>query len=155
MISEVEATATKGIVLTDADMGGANDIFGFINDANSQFNLQRFFTQPSAICDSYLTYVHAHAGATGNNANFDSYFVDTTFTPRVLSTPEGFAEPQAAADKTLHMEFMGHELDWQPCILLEPATEVIFKVGDNDDPGIVWLEAVMLEVYPTNSTPSS
>jgi len=156
MISEVEAASGggKGIILTDANMGGADDVFGFIDDNNSQFNLERFFTQPSAICDSYLAYVHAHAGETGTDANNDSYILDVTFTPRPLTTTEGFAEPQVAADNTIPHDFMG-ELDWQPGIKLEGGTEVIFLVGDNDDPGHIFIEAVLLEVYPHNSTPSS
>lgn len=147
MICEVEAVATKGIVLTDANMGGVDDIYGFINDGNSQFNLERFFTQPSATCDSYLAYIKAWSGSTAADATHDSFFLDVVFTPRALTTGDGFTEAQAAADKTIHYEF-NNELYVEPLILLEPATEVIFKVGDNNDPGIVCLEAVMCEVYP-------
>ena len=54
MYSEVEASTNDAIILTDADMGGADDVYGFINDGNSQFNLERFFTQPNATCRSFL-----------------------------------------------------------------------------------------------------
>jgi hypothetical protein len=144
MYCEVEATATKGVVLTDANMGGVDDIYAFINDANSQFNLERFFIQPSATCDSYLASIKARSASTAVDATLDSYLLDVVFTPRVNS--QG-AEDQVKADKTLHYEF-NENLEVEPLILLEPATEVIFKVGDNNDPGIVCLEAMLIEVYP-------
>ena len=154
MISEVEATATKGIVLTDADMAGANDVFGFINDGNSQFNLQRFFTQPNATCDSYLAHLHCHTAQSGVDANSDAFILTVQYTPKVLGVSDGFAEPQVAADKTLTLYFHT-DMTEDPCILLEGGTEVIFSLGDVDDPATVHLEFVLLEVYPTNSTPSS
>ncbi len=153
MICEVEATTTKGIVLTDVDMAGADDVFGFINDYNSSFALQRFFTQPAATCDSYLAHIHLHSPNAVDNI-VDTFFLDMTCTPRVLSTSEGFAEPQVATDRTFNYPFSG-EISHSPCFLLEGGTEVIFKIGDNHDAGIVHFEFVLLEVYPTNSTPSN
>ncbi len=146
MISEVEATATKGIVLTDANMGGADDIFGFINDGNSQFNLQRFFTQPNATCDSYLAHIHLHSSESGTDANQDAFYLTITYTPRVLGLSDGFAEAQGAADKTMTLHFYNN-LDEDPCILLEGGTEVIFKVGDVNDPSAIHCEFVMVEDY--------
>ncbi len=154
MISEVEATATKGIVLTDADMAGANDIFGFINDGNSQFNLQRFFTQPNATCDSYLAHLDCHTAQSGVDANMDAFILTVQYTPRVLGVSDGFAEPQVAADKTLTIYFH-NDMEEDPCILLEGGTEVIFSLGDVNDPATIHVEFVLVEVYPTNSTPSS
>ena len=154
MISEVEATATKGIVLTDADMAGANDIFGFINDGNSQFNLQRFFTQPNATCDSYLAHLDCHTAQSGVDANMDAFILTVQYTPRVLGVSDGFAEPQVAADKTLTIYFHNDMVE-DPCIQLEGGTEVIFSLGDVGDPATIHVEFVLVEVYPTNSTPSS
>lgn len=154
MISEVEATATKGIVLTDVDMGGADDVFGFINDGNSQFNLQRFFTQPNATCDSYLAHLDCHTAQSGVDANMDAFILTVQYTPRVLTVADGFAEPQVAADKTLTIYFH-NDMEEDPCFLLEGGTEVIFSLGDVDDPATVHVEFVLVEVYPTNSTPSS
>ena len=155
MICEIEAATggTKGVILTDVDMGGADDVFGFIDDNNSSFALQRFFTQPAATCDSYLAHLHLHAPNAADNI-VDTFFLDMTCTPRVLSISEGFAEPQAIVDRTFNYPFSG-EIDHSPCLLLEGGTEVIFKIGDNHDAGIVHFEFVLLEVYPTNSTPSS
>jgi len=152
MICEVESASGggKAVILTDANMGGADDIFGFINDGNTQFNLERFFTQPSATCTSYLAYITARGATQAADATQDSYLLDVVLTPRALYTGEGFTETQTAADKTLHFEFNDY-LHVEPLIELEPATEVSFKVGDNNDPGIVCIEAVMVEVYPTAS----
>ena len=146
MISEVEATATKSIVLTDANMGGADDIFGFINDGNSQFNLQRFFTQPTSVCDSYLAHLHVHTAQSGVNNITDSFFLTVDYTPRVLGISDGFAEPQVAADKTIRYPFAA-DLNEDALILLEGGSEVIFKVGNVNDPAELHCEFVLVEDY--------
>ena len=139
--SEVESSANDAIVISDAVWGGVDDTFGFINDGNSQFNLERFFTQPAATCASYLGRVDVKCVNIAEAAA--GYILDVTFTPKILN----LGEVQPATDKTLHMEFTEF-LNWEPCIELAPATEVIFKVGDNATAGILAIEATMLEVYP-------
>lgn len=156
MISEVESASGGGnmVILTDANYGGADDGYGYISDSQSSFSLERFFTQPAATCISYLGYIHAHSTPVAIGAGTDTYLISVTFTPKVLSTSEGFAEPQVAADKTLTWIFQDqfHE---DLCIELEPATEVIFKIGDAATANVVHIQSTLLEVYPTNSTPSS
>ncbi len=151
MYCEVEIVATKGIVLTDAAMGGADDIFAFINDTYSTFNLERFFTQPSATCDSYLAHVHATSIPKAIGAATDTFLFSYTCTPRALA--DG-GETGAATDKEFVFLFedLFHE---DPIILLEGGTEVIFKVGDAATAQVVTVEAILVEVYPSNSTPSS
>jgi hypothetical protein len=148
MISEVESASGggKSILLTDAAWGGADDTFGEIHDGNSVFALERFFTQPSSVCDSYLAFFQVYGNKTGTSAADDTYFIDITLTPKALSTDEGFAEPQAAADITLHFDFE-YGLQCSPVILLEPATEVKFEIGDNAAAGNVFLMAVLVEDY--------
>jgi hypothetical protein len=151
MYCEVEAVATKGIVLTDANMGGADDVYAFINDTYSTFNLERFFTQPSTVCDSYLGHVHVHTTPVAIGAGTDTYLFSYTCTPKALS--DG-GETGAASDKEFVFIFQ-EEFNMDPMILLEPATEVIFKVGDAATANVVHIQATLLEVYPPNSTPSS
>jgi len=150
MYSEVEASANDAIVLTDADMGGANDIYAFIDDGNSQFNLERFFTQPNSVCDSYLAHFHAHSIPVGIGAATDTFLAAFIATPRALNA----GEVGAAADKTFEYKFADN-LHIDPLILLEGGTEVIFQVGDIATANVVHIESVLLEVYPTNSTPTT
>ena len=148
MISEVESASggTKSIMLTDSAWDGVADTFGELKDGNTCFALERFFTQPSSVCDSYLAFFQVYGNKTGTSAADDTFFIDITLTPKALSTSDGFAEPQTAADITLHFDFE-YGLQCSPVILLEPATEVIFKIGDNAAAGKVFLMAVMVEDY--------
>ena len=146
MISEVEATATKGILLTDSAHGGADDNYGFINDGNSQFNLQRFFVQPLSNCISYLAHIECYAASTAADVTVDSWHLEVTFTPLPKVLGAGVSAPAA---KTLHYDFAEH-LVIEPCLALAPATEVIFKVGDSGDAGHIFLHAVMVEDYSLN-----
>ena len=74
-----------------------------------------------------------------------------TATPRA---PSAGGETGAATDKTFEYIFQ-EEMNLSPCLLLEGGTEVIFKVGDAATANVVHIECILLEVYPTNSTPSS
>jgi len=150
MYSEVESSANDAVLLTDGEMGGVDDVFAFINDGNSQFNLERFFIQPNSVCDSYLARFHVHSIPVGIGAATDIFIAQFICTPRALNC----GEVQGAADKTFEYKF-ADEFNSEPCILLEGGTEVIFKVGDIATANIVHIESVLLEVYPTNSTPSS
>ena len=142
MYSEVVSSANDAIQLTDAEMGGADDIYGFINDGYSKFNLERFFVQPLATCDAYLASIHVHTIPVGIGAATDTFELEVTYTPRILD--EG--EPQVAASISELFKFE-REYDWQPCMLLQPATEVIFKVNDIATANVIHLEAVMVEDY--------
>jgi hypothetical protein len=148
MISEVESDSGGGkmVVLCDADWDSAADSYGLISDGQSAFCLERFFTQPTTTCTSYLAYVKAITSyVQEGDAVASGFLVDVTFTPKPVSTPT-FAEAQVAADVTQRFQFTD-ELVWQPCIELDGGTEVIFKVGDLGTAGKVHIEAVMVEVY--------
>jgi len=144
MYCEKEAVATKAIVLTDADMGGADDIYAFINDTYSTYNLERFFTQPSATTDSYLAKVHVHSIPVGIGAATDTFILEVTYTPRA---PNAGGETGAATAISEVFKF-ADKFCWEPCILLQGGTEVIFKVNDIATVNVIHLEAVMVEVYP-------
>lgn len=144
MYSEVESASGggKAVILTDANMGGVDDIYGFINDGLSRFNLERFFTQPEATCDSYLVYVKWDTVPVAIGAGTDTFLSGLTFTPRALNGGE--AEPDT--DITLSYKFQD-SLEIQPCYKLAGGSEVIFTVGDIATAGIVRLHAIMAEVY--------
>lgn len=148
MISEVESATGGGkmITLTDANMGG-NDNWAYIEDGNSQFIMQRFFVQPSATCASYLGRIIAKVPTMAAAATaIDAVKLVVAYTPKILSVNDGFAEPQIKTNITAELQFNG-ELNWQPCIELEPATEVTFTWSHTTTGQIVWFEAIMFEAY--------
>lgn len=144
MYSEVEATATKAIVLTDAVMGGADDHFGVIEDGNSQFAAQRYFVPDAAsVPHSYLGRIIAQGPQiAAAAAAVDAIILTVTYTPKIVD----IGEAQIKADITAVLTF-NKELDWQPCIELEPATEVSFSWTDTTTGQAIWFEADFLEVY--------
>ena len=144
MYCEIISSANDAVLLTDANMGGVDDIFAFINDGGSVFNLERFFTQPSATVDSYLAKIHVHSIPVGIGAATDTFIVEITYTPRA---PSAGGETGAAAAISEVFKFE-REFDWQPCILLQGGTEVIFKVNDIATANVIHIEAVMVEIYP-------
>ncbi len=152
MYSEVESATggTKMITLTDANMVGG-DNWAYIEDGNSRFSLQRFFVQPSATATSYLgrikvKFPHMTAAATA----VDAVILTITYTPKILDA----GEAGAAADITIVLPF-NHDTVFEPLLELEPATEVMFSWAHTTTGQAIWFEAIMLEVYATNSTPSS
>ena len=152
MYSEVESATGGGkmITLTDAAMAGG-DNWAYIEDGNSRFSLQRFFTQPVATCASYLGKIDVKfpfmsAAATA----IDGVILTIAYTPKVLNA----GETGIAANITMVVP-MNRNTVIEPLIELAPATEVSFSWNHTTTGQTVWFEATMLEVYATNSTPSS
>lgn len=150
MVSEVEAAAagTKEIMLTDADMGGVDDHYGTIVDGSSAATIQRYFAPDAATCKAYLGRILIrNAYLLEADATPGGLYFTITYTPKVVDiSTTATAEPQVAADITLVMNF-SEILDWQPCIELEPATEVIFKIHKLVDADHVscYIEATFIE----------
>jgi hypothetical protein len=144
MYSEVESASGGGkmIILTDADMGGADDEFGFISDGHSEFALERFFTQPDSTHKSFLGRVECWAPIQDGDSAAAGFACHITYTPKPNS--QG-AEAAVAADVTTEIEFSDHFV-WEPCIELDGGTEVIFKLEDFDTAATIHLEAILLEV---------
>lgn len=144
MTSEVESASGggKSILLCDSDWDGVADTYGEIKDGHSSFALERFFTQPSATCASYLGRVKLVATVQDGDGAVAGALASVTYTPKVID----LGEAQVAADITENFQF-DHTLVWEPLYELAPATEVIFKIGDLDSPHIIHIEATMLEVY--------
>jgi len=144
MYSEVESGTGGGLMITltdDAMAGGDN--WAYIEDGNSRFSLQRFFTQPSATAASYLgrikvKFPHMTAAATA----VDAVILTIGFTPAVLNG----GEASAAANITMVLPF-NHDTVFEPLIKLAPATEVTFSWSHTTTGQAIWFEAIMLEVY--------
>jgi len=145
MYSEVESATGggKAIVLTDDDMDAAAR-WGMIEDNESAWAAQRYFV-PSAtqVEHSYLGRVIAKSPQiAAAAAAIDAIILTITLTPKIIDR----GEPQVAADKNIVLTF-NKDLDWQPCIELEPATDVIFSWNHTTTGQAVWFEADFLEVY--------
>jgi len=145
MYLEVEAATGggKGIHLTDDSLDAAAH-WGFIEDNESAWAAQRYFV-PSAtqVEHAYLGRVivkmaHMFAAA----AAIDGIILTITCTPKVID----LGEVQAAVDKNIVITF-NEDLDWQPMIELEPATDVIFSWNHTTTGQAIWFEADFLEVY--------
>ena len=146
MIAEVESSAGKMHTLTDAAMAGG-DNYAYIEDGNSQFILQRFFIQPNATAHSYLGRVKVHIPhMTAAATAIDGVILTLSYTPRVLSVNDGFAEPQAAANITTQITF-SKDTVWEPLIELQQATEVTFSWNHTTTAQTIWFEATLLEAY--------
>jgi hypothetical protein len=156
MSCEVESATGggKAVLLTDANMGGADDVFGFIDDNESEMAVTRYFV-PSAtqVEHAYIGRIKCEAPyLLEGDATEGGYFLTVAYTPKPLN----LGEVAATANRSIILHFSQY-LDWQPLIELQPATEVtlsIHKLVDADHPEI-YIDATYLEVWVRNSSPSS
>lgn len=140
MYCEVEPLDDKQIILCDHD---ASNIYAAISEGGRYACDGNFFTQPVATCLSYLGRVKATAPTIveGDAANGGAV-LSCTFTPRAANTDGD------SADITMTFQFYG-TFEWEPCIQLEPATDVLFSITDIATATNVHVEASILEVYDT------
>ena len=142
MYCEVEPGDDAQILLCDHNMG---NIYYAIAEGGRYSAHSGFFTQPTATCRSFLGRVKAVAANVLEAAVADSgQIVSITFTP-IAANANG-----DSADITMSLQFT-NTLDWQPCIELEPATDVTVKITDVTTATPVHVEVTCLEVYPTNN----
>jgi len=136
----------KAVMLTDADMGGADDVFGFIDDDHSRAVPTRYFVPiATQVEHSYLGRIQCRIPyLLEADATPGRYFVTVLYTPKVLNG----GEAQVAAE---HLEVLSFNetLDWQPCIELQPATDVTIKIHKlvDADHVAMHVEATFLEVH--------
>jgi len=147
MWSEVESATAGGkmVMLCDDEMAG-DDNWGYIDDGNSRWAAQRYFV-PSAtqVEHAYLGRVIAQAPQiAAAAAAVDAIILTITYTPKAIDN----IEASAAADLAVTLTF-NKELDWQPMIELEPATDVYIEVKKVNDAlhDEIYVEASYLEVY--------
>lgn len=145
----------KAVLLTDAEMGGADDIFGFIDDDHSQAAVSRYYVPAAAQVEhTYLGRITCISpNLLEGDATPGGMFLTVLFTPKVLNG----GEAQVAAEHTEVVSWMEDKLVWEPCIELEPATDVTIKIHKlvDADHVVIHIEAIFLEVLVHNSTPSS
>lgn len=134
--TETESPTDNAQVVCDHD--GSN-IYAIVPDGNSQSNHPRYFSLSSDY-RCFLGHIHIDAppsvGADGDNVDFE---VKVTYTPKAWDTHSSNAylqttDNQAACDISQTFGFY-QTFDWQPCIELEPCTDVIIyvrKVIDQD-----------------------
>jgi len=148
MYSEVEAVATKAITVCDND---ATNLYAVIADTNSYGSAGSRYFSLSSLYRCFLGHVHLEAphsfGADTDDLN---YVLTITFTPKSQANVGNITsgtKDGAASDITFTKEFID-VLDWQPCIELEPATDVIFKIHKTQDQehSEVTLDYTILEV---------
>lgn len=140
MTCETEAPTDNNIWLCDHD--GSNK-YGVISDANSQAAITRYFT-PAATTGRNTKYFLGKIQARGTIINEG----DTTATGFILGvryTPKAVDANTPAADIYQELEF-NEFLNWEPCIELEPATDVTISIGDNGTAGAVHVSLTVLEI---------
>ena len=139
MYCEVEPLDTKQIVLGTFDIGTVYNAIGC--DARYMAN-SSFFTQPAATCRSFLGKIKASHSIDSTVTEVGGASVFVTFTPIEAYSDGG------SADITIELTFSDFLL-WEPCIELEPATDVIVKISNVEGAKLseIFVEVTYLEVY--------
>ena len=145
MYCEVEPADDAQILIGDPDI---DPIYGAIAEDGRYSTHSGFFTQPAATCRSFIGRIRARASNVLEAAANDSgQILSVTFTPIAANTDGD------SADITMTFTFT-NDFDWQPCIELEPATDVILSITDTTTATNVHVEATYLEVYHPGTNPA-
>ena len=140
MYCEVEPDDDNQIELCDFNGG---EIYYVISEGGRYYAGADFFTQPIATCRSFIGRIKARAANVLEAAAADSgQVISVTFTPIAANTNG------ESADITMSFQFT-NEFNWEPCIELEPATDVLIAITDTTTATAVHVEATYLEVYPS------
>lgn len=138
---EVEPIDTKMIELGTHDTGV---IYAGIGGLARYMANSGFFTQPAATCRSFLGKVKSSHSIDSTVTELTGASVFITFTPLAANANGD------SADVTIELTF-SDSLEWEPCIELEPATDVIVKISnmagaalDNQFVEITYLEAYLI-----------
>lgn len=127
-------------------------LWGIVSDGGSRANFSRYFVPATyttgdttrTITHAYLGKVHASFPSVQADAEIEDAYITITLTPYQINANEISGAP---SDITLKF-YVSREFDWQPCIRLEPCTDVIFKIGKtlNADHAEMFVETAILEV---------
>ena len=139
MYCEVEGVEAKTIRLGNV---GSTAIYGGIGEGHRYMANCGIFTQPSATCDTYFGFIRV------------STLTDSTVTEaqgaqvKIFYTPAEAHANGGAVETELEISLNG-TFDWQPCIRLEPATDVVVQVKDAQGEVLeeIFVETAFLEVY--------
>ncbi len=139
MWCEVECLDDKTIRLGDID---STNIYAGIGEGQRYMVSPNFFTQPAATCDSYLGRVKAFCNVDSTVTEVQGAQIKVFYTPKEQYTTGG------AVRTEIEIPCYG-AMDWQPCVLLEPATDVYIQVKQTEGAKIdeIFLEVSYLEVY--------
>ena len=143
MYCEVEPNDDAQILIGDADL---SPIYGAIAEDSRYSSHSGYFVPDSATCRSFLGQIKGDTGQVyeGDAADAGS-LINITFTPLEAHVNGG------SADITMQFQF-SKDFNWEPCIELEPATDVLVSISDITTPTIVHIEMAILEVYPPRYT---
>lgn len=137
MWAEKESPADNAQELCDHD---GNTWYGEISDENTRSAMSAYFVPSGTLCRSFLGKVRINGPIINEgDGTLAGYIFEVTFTPKAIDANE------TPADVTLTFWFNG-EFKWEPCIELEPATDVIFKIGDSGTASNLLIETAILEV---------
>jgi len=140
MYCEVEVIDAKTIRLGNHD---SSVIYAGIGEEARYMASSGFFTQPIATCRSFLGKIKASMPVDTTVTENVGGSISVTFTPKEAYSDGG------TADITIETPFQG-EFNWEPCIELAPATDVIIKIKNIEGAKVdeIFVEATYLEVYP-------
>lgn len=145
---ETESPADNSQFVGDID--GTN-IYAAVDDAGSRAAISAYFVPASydssgaTIDYVYLGQVKAAGSFIQKDATSMEVYLKITFTPYQIDSNEISGAP---SDVSLQIPIDNKGFDWQPCIRLEPLTDVTFQVKhvDDDDHSDIFLEYKILEV---------
>lgn len=141
MYAETESPADNEQYICDKD---ETNIYGIIPDTQTHGHAGSRWFAPASTTRTFLGRVICKVSELlEGDATAGGMYLTVTYTPKAESTNT------SAADTTVVMSFM-EDLDWQPCIELEPATDVIFRIHKlvDADHVTVFFERTILEVTP-------
>ena len=140
---EVEVIDAKTIRLGNV---GSTAVYAGIGEGHRYMANSGFFTQPSATCRSFLGYVKASTAIDSTVTELTGSRITVFYTPLQAHALGGAVETQISLD-------FQDILDWQPCIELAPATDVVIKAMNLEGAKLpeMLIETAYLEVYPTNN----
>ena len=138
MYCEVEVVTDKTIRLGDHNSG---NYYGMISQGGRYNSSARYFSRPAANARCFLGRIKAKASWESTDAKKQGNEIQVTYTPKARNSDGG------SADITINLIFMD-KLDWQPCIELEPATDVNIQILalDNTNVDDINVEVIYLEV---------
>lgn len=141
MYCEVEVIDSFPILLSTFDTG---IIYAAIGEGHRYMCNSGFFTQPAATCRSFLGRVKASTA-------IDSTVTETTGSRiTVYYTPLQAHANGGAVETEIDLDFQD-TLCWEPCIELQPATDVVIKAMNIEGAKLpnMLIETSYLEVYPS------
>jgi len=139
MYCEVAPNDAKTIRLGNHD---SSAIYGSIGETARYMASSGFFTQPAAICKSYLGKIIASMPVDTTVTENIGASIEITFTPKAANSNGG------SAAISMEIPFQG-QMIYEPCIELEPATDVVIKIKNIEGGKLdeIFVETIYLEVY--------